>query len=1125
MNNAIKIYRSNKVEILFAILSEVVGEPLASPFAPECIMVQSKGMATWLSMQLSRRFGVWANPDFPHPRQFVQRILRATLGEEGDLIQRFSRERLAFALLDLFPRLGASQEFSPLVRYLEDSSPVKRLQLARQLANTFDQYVVFRPQMVLAWEEGDDTCLGRELGEEAWQPVLWRLLVERLGCCSPARLMLRAHANLQGGLVVAPGILPSRISIFGIVSLPQIYLQMLAALGKSIPVHLYQLSPSEHYWGDIESKKKLSRQLARGEGPHSPLDFSSAIGHPLLASMGILARDFQHILESSVAYELAQDVYIDHEQPMSMLQMLQHDMLHLNCRSYDSPLPPVPLAADDDSITIHACYSRLREVEVLQDRLLALFAEHEELEPRDVLVMLPDVSKYAPLVDAVFGRSSQDPRFIPYRIADRPMLGSMEVIDAFFSVLALLPGRFYASQVVDLLGCTIIQQRFGFCANDMELIRTWVAQSGIRWAVDEEQRQGFEQPRDRQNTWHFGFDRLLMGYATFSNGRFVGDILPCDLIEGQHADLFGRFMQFCETLFAYGADSRLARTLAGWQDFVQGLISGLFAEDSAQAWQLQKIRDAVAAMAAEADETDFHHVLDFGQMIILLQEKLSRVSNEQGFLEGGLTFCSMLPMRTVPFRVVCLLGMNENEVPQIEHPSGFDLLSRFPQAGDRSKRNDDRYLFLEALLAARQQLMLFYVGHSGKDGSELPPSVLVDELLDLMAETFACPEAEEEDSSVDNRQSLAQRLVVRHPLQPFSPRYFDGTDQRLFSYAEGFCRAARSKADGSSRERALLSAPLPLGEEFATQISLADLQRFFNHPVRNFFQNRLQVFLDERLTEVHDREPVVLDNLDLYQLGSSMLDLTFKEQTEGAGVLQHWQGAGEIPLGGAGIAVWRETAKAIQSMVSGLRTFQPHMRLAPFSATIILGSGACIAGELNNRYPQGLLLYAFSKLNGRILLEAWVAHLFLCAAAPPDQERHTHLVCRDENKSVQHLVFKPCEDACRKLDELVRLRNHGLCEPLLFFPKSSYLLVEALGGEGGSPVVQDRARQKAMEAFCGKSSNSFPEGKDPYYELLFQGGCPMEPGYSFYEDGQPRYDFAELAQAVFAPLLAHIEVM
>ncbi len=1127
MKSAMHMYRANRVEALLDSLADVLQEPLSSPIAPECIVVQSKGMATWLAMQLSGRFGVWANPDFPHPRQFVQRVLRATLGEEGDRVQRYSRERLAFVICALLEDCRNDPDFSPLTSYLVDGPLGKKLQLARQIAHLFDQYAVYRPEMILAWEEGENRAFGHALEEDLWQPKLWRRLVAHLGCCSPARLMLQARHALAAGAIPFPHLLPARVSLFGIDTLPTVYLGIMGELAQILPVHFHLFSPAEGYFADIRSQSEAHRALARLPSGLDQADLYLEVGHPLLASMGAMARDFQEVLENEVPYVEAGEQYTAHAAPQTMLEVLQNDILHLShrCPASGSVSPRI-LAGDDSSIRIHACHSRLREVEVLQDQLLALLQDDPDLVPRDIVVMLPEVSAYAPLIEAVFGLSPEDRRFIPYRIADRSLLSGAPLIDVFFRFLQMAPGRMSASEILDLLACETVQQNYGITPDDLPRIRLWVEKTGIRWGIDELHRESLQQPKDRQNTWRFGFDRLVLGYAVRADGTFLGEVLPYEEIEGQAAELAGRFIHFCETLFAEAEKLSSAREMQDWQRVLNDLLQTLFLEDSPQAWQLQKIRDGLAQIALEAQDAGFTQPLDLNGLIMLLKEKLSGQATAQGFLEGGLTFCGMLPMRSIPFKVICLLGMNDGDFPRVEHPQSFDLIARYPQRGDRAKRNDDRYIFLEALLAARSKFLVFYLGNTLRDGKELPPAVVVEELVDSLAESFSleldasCPGG---DCFVERRKRLVERIVVRHPLQPFSRKYFSGADERLCSFATEYCRAAQAKQTGLRARHAFLPEPLPPAAFSPDSVSIPELSRYLQHPVRWFLENRLGLFLQERSRALQDREPIHLDALEKYQLSRDLLAMKGEGLAKPENLLARWRGEGRLPLGQGAQAVFAEIRETVRPIVEQLLAYETGEALPPVRREIVLSPEITLHGELSGRYPRGHVYWTNSLLHGRILLPVWLEHLFLSAVAPEDQRCETIVIGRGSDKgAAQVLRLSPVREAASVLLDLVTLFADGLSEPMPFFPKSGLVFARTIAsGKGTEQERRISAFAKAGEEYLG---NDFMpgEGEDPYCRQLFADALPVSPSYALYGEGKSPA-FAELATRIFTPMLMQME--
>lgn len=1118
--NAIHTYRSNRVESLLEAMAEVLAVPLASPLSAECVVVQSRGMAAWLSMRLAERFGAWANPDFPRPRQFVQRLLRATLGDEGDLVRRFSREHLTLVVHDLLDIHKDDPQFAPLAASLAQQAPGARLRLARNIADLFDQYGLYRPEMVLSWEDGDNDAPGLDPARDGWQPRLWRSVVERLGCDSPARLMRRAGQALEGGGISLAGLLPERVSLFGINTLPRLYLRLLARMAELVPVHLFLFAPSAEYFADIRSQAEIERELARAGVGLTEEDLFLESGHPLLASLGRVGRDFQLLFEEEATCIEAGEWFSGKERPASALELVQDDILHLRHRAPGSETPPWTLPNSDRSIAVHACHSRLREVEVLQDQLLGLLNDNGALAPRDILVMLPDVAAYAPLIDGVFGLPSEDPRFVPFRIADRPPMSQAMLIDVFDKVLELSKGRMPASGVMELLACQEIQTRFGLVEEELPTLRRWVEESGIRWGIDQQHRHHLAMPEDRHNTWRFGFDRLLLGATVHGNGRPVGGIYPWEGISGGGVLLAGRFIHFCETLFQYLNPLDCHRTLLEWRQHLTSLLQALFVQDSDRGWQLQLIRETLVHMEEEGAEAGFSGTLDLAGIQVLLAERLNSEARASGFLEGGITFCGMLPMRSIPFKVVCLLGMNDGEFPRLTHPQGIDLIARQPRPGDRSSRNDDRYLFLEALLAARERLLLFYVGASQRDGKAQPPSVVVEELLDCLADSLVMSGAA--DDPTYQVGALRDRLVVRHPLQPFSLRYFTGHDPRLFSFADHYFRAAQNKDAGLRIRHTLLPEPLS-GHEGNSRdgeiVSIDTLYRFFRNPVQWFVENRLKVLLRQEQPDLADREVVTPDPLVLHQMASELLVAWRGDEHADEALSDRWRGEGRLPLGQAASAVLgslREQVAPIRQMAA---LAAPGHLLSDRFVSIRLASGQQVEGTLRDRFITGRVHTTVSRLHGKVVLQAWLQHLLLCLAAPEDQSLYTTIIAKGEKGRAESLRLLPVADAAPLLEDLLVLLSAGSAEPLLFFPKSAYVLVEA--------VRQGKDLAKAMAAakkeYKGSRFGVPGEGDGVYHRLIFGQDDPLAPGYAPYLREGFDHDFVGLSLRVLSPMFDHLE--
>ena len=1111
-----RIYRSNRVESLVPALARIVRSPVSDPFAPEWIMVQGPGMERWLSMALSRENGIFAHPRFPFPRAFLVEMIDRVLGPEQDDTSRYEPDRLAWSVAALLPEHLDQPHFTPLAHYLKDDEHgEKALQLARRIAETFDHYVIHRPEMILGWEgRSTEGRPGRVDPETAWQRELWLSLVER---CGPGHLASRILSLIE--TLEAEGArefeLPERVSMFGISTLPPLFVEGLVALSKRVAMHLFVLSPSQEYWGHIRSEREQIRK--RGATVEEE-DLHFEVGHPLLASLGRVGREFQEILESRTEYlEADEDLYQDPGEG-SLLSAIQSDILNLRDPSGEESSAAQSRGVDpaDDSISIHACHGPMREAEVLRDRLVELFERDPSLQARDVVIMTPHVDRYAPFVEAAF--ASAESGSLPLHVADASARASSELFDAFSRVLEVLRGRLPVSEVMDLLSLACIRERFGLREQDESRIRAWVRSSGIRWGADRAHRKAEGQPEVEQNTWRFGFDRLLLGYAMEDDGqRTFGDVRPHTAVSGTESEALGRAVDFLDTLGALHEGARGLREPEEWAVFMAQVLDRLIASDGETVHQHRQIREAIEGWAEAAREADYQAPLSFAAVLESFASRMEDRRAGGGFLSGGITLCELVPMRTIPFRVVCIMGMDDGAFPRVGRRVSFDLLGRERMLGDRSRRDDDRYLFLEALLSARDHLLITYTGSHWRDNQDLPPSVVIDELLEHAAAGFTFPETEAGSGA-------RAHLRFRHPLQSFSPRYFSGVDDRFFSYSESDCRAARALIAPREEPPAFASEALPDLPSGLVEYTVDDLVDFFRNPARHFARNRLGVWLRDDEDQVSvDREPMGVMGLDEWQVGSAILD-GLQAGTPDELVAEAIRGQGILPLGQAGDSAYAKIATTSRRLFDRAAGLCANEVASSLAIDLALG-GVRVVGQLDALWSSGRVDLRYSRLGHVSELENWIKHLVLCVAAPEQVALRTHLIGRPEDGlGLGHICFSEVEEARSLLEDLVALRRQGDRLPLPFFPKSSRKYVTSL--KGSEEEHRERqARLNAYEIFRSqeeRGDRGRGESEDLYMDRLFAEQDPLAPSWVS-PDGDASVTFAGIARRVFEPLLAHRE--
>lgn len=1098
----LRVYHSNRLDVLEALMEFIVErERLDDPFEPEMILVQSTGMAQWLQMTLSQKFGIAANIDFPLPASFIWDMFVRVLPEIPKE-SAFNKQSMSWKLMTLLPQLLDRENFTLLRHYLTDDSDKRKLfQLSSKAADLFDQYLVYRPEWLAQWETGH---LVEGLGEaQAWQAPLWKALVEythELG--QPrwhrANLYQRFIETLESATTCPPG-LPSRVFICGISALPPVYLQALQALGKHIEIHLLFTNPCRYYWGDIKDPAYLAKLLTRQrrhsfEDRELPLfrdsenagqlfnsDGEQDVGNPLLASWGKLGRDYIYLL-SDLESSQELDAFVD-VTPDNLLHNIQSDILELENRAVagvnieefsrsDNKRPLDPL---DSSITFHVCHSPQREVEVLHDRLLAMLEEDPTLTPRDIIVMVADIDSYSPFIQAVFGSAPAD-RYLPYAISDRRARQSHPVLEAFISLLSLPDSRFVSEDVLALLDVPVLAARFDITEEGLRYLRQWVNESGIRWGIDDDNVRELELPATGQHTWRFGLTRMLLGYAMESAQGEWQSVLPYDESSGLIAELVGHLASLLMQLNIWRRGLAQERPLEKWLPVCRDMLNAFFLPDAETEAAMTLIEQQWQAIIAEGLGAQYGDAVPLSLLRDELAQRLDQERISQRFLAGPVNICTLMPMRSIPFKVVCLLGMNDGVYPRQLAPLGFDLMSQKPKRGDRSRRDDDRYLFLEALISAQQKLYISYIGRSIQDNSERFPSVLVQELIDYIGQSHYLP-GDEALNCDESEARVKAHLTCLHTRMPFDPQNYQPGGRQ--SYAREWLPAA-SQA-GKAHSEFVQPLPFTLPET----VPLETLQRFWAHPVRAFFQMRLQVNFRTEDSEIPDTEPFILEGLSRYQINQQLLN-ALVEQDDAERLFRRFRAAGDLPYGAFGEIFWETQCQEMQQLADRvIACRQPGQSMEIDLAC----NGVQITGWLPQVQPDGLLRWRPSLLSVAQGMQLWLEHLVYCASGGNGESR---LFLRKDGE----WRFPPlaAEQALHYLSQLIEGYREGMSAPLLVLPESGGAWLKTCYDAQNDAMLDDdstlqKARTKFLQAYEGNMMVR-GEGDDIWYQRLWRQLTP-----------------------------------
>ena len=1114
------VHRSERADALTEPLAALLADPPAAlraeapadPFTPDVVAVPTRGVERWLAQRLSHRLGagtdgeagVCANVLFPSPAALVADAL-APFSDVAD--DPWDADRLVWPLIEVLDEHAGEPWCETLGRHLgvgdADGSHrrTRRFAVARHLATLFAAYGSQRPELPVAWAHGDDVdgAGGTVPHDLRWQPELWRRLRDRVDVPSPAERLGEALARLRQDPGAVP--LPGRLSVFGPTRLPEQHLRVLDALAQHRDVHLWLPHPSPALWAATSPPSSRRRS-----------DRTPGARHPLLASMARDATELQ--LRLTALGPGADRHHPAADLPDTLLGRLQTQLRE------DAP-PPAPgtLASDDRSVQVHACHGRPRQVEVLREVLLQLFAADDSLEPRDVLVMCPDIETFAPLVSATFGLAPDDPgasaathpgHRLRVRLADRSLRQTNPVLGLLSQLLEMADGRVTASEVLDVAASEPVRRRFSLDDDDVDRLRSWAVAAGARWGEDLPRRTRFELGHVGQGTWQGALDRVLVGAAMAEEDeRWIGSALPLDDVDSTDIDLAGRLAELLDRLGTVLADLDGVRPLPGWLDALDRALDRLAhsGPGSDDAWQGVQAR-RVLADVREAGLRQGDVPLRLPDVRALLAGRLQGRPTRANFRTGHLTMCSLVPMRSVPHRVVCLLGMDDGAFPRGTGRDGDDLLLREPLLGERDRRSEDRQLFLDAVMAAGDHLVVLHSGADERTGAHRAPAVPVGEVLDALDRTAR---------TADGRPAR-EHVVVRHPLQPFDARNF--TPGRLgVPGPASFDTAALAGAVAARQPRRPRGPFLPrrLPPAVEETIDLDDLVRFLEHPAKELLRRRLGVALPFEEDDVSDRLPLQLDALEAWKVGDRLLAARLAGADAERSRLAERR-RGEVPPNQLGRTVLAE----IQAKVEPLATLAAaHSAAARRAVDVVvdLPDGRPLSGTLTV-HGTTVVRAAYSTLAAKHRVRAWVQLLAL-ATAHPRTSWSAVTVGRVGGRSPaarQSVLVAPDEaTAGAALLELVDLRDRGLREPLPMPVAAAASYADARRGGNDEVQALDSALRLWKNQFAGSldAYHALVWGPDAPFETLLGAAPPQEQRW--WPDEASR--FGVLARRVWAPLL------
>jgi len=941
-------------------------------------------MQRWIGLKLAEQSGISANLDFMFPGALMKRLAGVKAGETSPWPEK---QELIWNVFDKLRKLPVKPIYTQITNYLQnDHGNIKAYRLAGRIADTFDQYQVYRPEMIKDWLSPASKQTPEE-DTDIWQKEMFRSVFPDRNRCKTVvfdRFIKDCRKNCPES--VSPD---TPIHVFGISVLPVFFIDMLRAASEHTDVYFYLLSPTRQYWGDSKTVREIRRAEKRSGKTASELYIEET--HELLDNLGVIGRDFfDHLLGSDEPF-IAEENYhdIDHK---TLLNTIQAEILALE-KTDNQP-------AYDNSIIVNSCHNPLREMETLYDTLLDLFEKDDSLTPSDILVMTPDIEKYTPYIKAVFDNPYSENSKIPYSIADVSERQANRPAGVFLELLELLTGDFSLSDVFKVLSYDIVAETFDINLSNLRTLASVMESSGAFWAHGSDHLK--QQNLDITDifTWKRALRRVALGLAEGSTGSIYNDAAAKD-IPFSLASEIGGLMRFAERSEYFASELTKEKTVQHWCALMQEMAEDYLSGTNEYADDMMYLTSAIADITAEADGGGFKDQVNSEPVLERIAEILSEPRGAKGFMSGRVTFCAMLPMRSIPFKVIAVTGLDENTFPRQKVSLEFDLMAKHPKPGDRNNRDSDRYLFLETIISAREKLILSYRGQSERDNSELQPSTLITELLAHLSGRFGTHD-----------------IITHQKLHSFSREYFRG--EGLYTYSPAKYTAAKAFAGDKAP---MNFADKHIETEEITEITISEFESFFISPPEYFLKKTLGISPKIYGETLPDTEPLTLEGLKKYTL----MDETVNSRLSGEqDTLEYQYVTAQLPPENLGEYFISETKKASSEIADKATNLLGGLPTS--KETEITVDGLTIKGHIPGVAGNRHAYIRPAELKPKDLIRAWIRHLLLNKSC----DTHTFTIGTNSEKEITPYSGD-------HLSELVRIFKTGRMMPLRFHISDAFL--------------------------------------------------------------------------------------
>ncbi|CAL1329023.1 exodeoxyribonuclease V subunit gamma [Candidatus Providencia siddallii] len=964
-----KIYHSNQLFSLKNLIIDIIkNKQFSNPFEEEIIIVENFEISQWLQIELTKYFGITCNIHYKLPRDFILEMIYKILPDISKN-NHYTKNLIKWRIITILPKIINNKKLKELKFYIKNDIDGRKLhQLSEKIANLFESYMIYRPKLITQWEKNKLININNK--NQSWQKKLWReLFVYRKTLEKKTQHLLTIH-KIFIKFLSAPNYLknffPKRIFIYGISSLPPIYIQILNIISKYTDIYLMFKNPCKHFLK--YNKYLLCLDITKQQKKPININKKEKKINPLLVSWGKLGNDFLKLI-TNIKNSKKFFIFTDTNR-LTLLENIKQDILDSKnniqlgktIEKYKTSKNKRLINLLDNTITFNSCYNIKKEIENLYEKLLEFFEKDNTLTPKDILVKVSNIEVYTPYIYAIFSKDKSE-NYIPFSILNKKPLKSNPIIQAFISLLNLPKVRFFKDQIFDLLDISAISKKFDINENELDILNNWINKYEIKFGLDNNNFKDLNLPIINQNTWEFGLKKILSKYSINKDFKSLDNIFSYDKYNNTKLKLINKLFFFIETLKKWRILLKKKYSLKKWKNIYKELINDFFIINDNTEIILTLLKNQLYKIINTATTSGhtkhIKSLLIRDELLISINEK----KENYNFFTGSVTFCTFTQMKSIPFKIICLLGMNDNVFPRNITQENFDLKKNKIILGDKKTDYEDKYLFLETLISTTKIFYLSYIGIS-INNEPRNPSILIEELLNYICQNFRIIGTENLNVD-DSYKILKKHLITKHNNIQFKKENFFNKTKNQNYINKSLKKTIITKS--KNKQNSFLIKK----NKIITKINIEELLNFYNNPIKFFFQKKLNVYFSEE-KESFDSEPFYFNKLQLHNLYKKILDFSIKNKNIKS-IYDKLKIEGKLPINNFDKILWKESIKNTSHLIKKIKEHNEK----PFDYYIKCKiKNININGSLKNIYKTGILRYQPNYINANNFIRLWIEHLF-----------------------------------------------------------------------------------------------------------------------------------------------------